>query len=351
MSARGNNINDDLLVKFITDQCSDDEVSLINLWLAESVENKNHYTKIEAAWILTRNSYPKLKFDSNQAWKNVSARMGNEKDIEKPIHIDLQKRRGNRKTIYYFSAIAAVLLIGVFISQFLFLEKNLSPIILTSTDGLLSETLKDGSEIALNAGSELSYPEDYNQESRTVSLKGEAFFDIKPNKTKPFIIKSEFGNIRVLGTSFNVLAHENSNFEVQVETGLVQLFTTSNDNKDTSSIFLKAGNSGIINYKTGALFKQEKKDPASLFWLNKQLNFNKTPLAEVFQLLEKYYPIHIDFNEIILSNCKLTVKFENESIDTILEVISATFNFEIEKSQSNQIKVLANDPDCPVENI
>lgn len=351
MSTRGKHIEDDLLVKFITDQCSDDENSLVKLWLVDSEENKTYFNKLKASWELSSKSYPKLKFDSNAAWEKVSAKIDENEIVEKTTVIDLPKRSGTNTTIFYFSAIAAALLIGVFISQFMFLDKTMNTTILVSTDGLITETLLDGSEIALNSGSELSYEEDFNDNSRTVTLKGEAFFEIKPDKNKPFIIKSEFGNIRVLGTSFNVLAHENSNFEVQVETGIVQLYTISKDNKDTSSIFLEAGNSGIINYKTGALFKYEKKDPASLFWLNKQLNFNKTPLMEVFHLLEKHYPITIDFDELVLANCKLTVKFENESIDSILQVIAATFNFEINKSQSNQIKVLANDPDCPVENI
>ncbi len=351
MSAKGRNIKDDLLVKFITGQCSVGEISEVEQWLAGSPENQNHFDELEATWVLSSKSYPDLHFDSKSAWNKVSEKID---EIEKPVQSlnpESPKRIGSRKSIYYFTAIAAALLIGVFISQTLFLDPIPKETIVASLDGKLSKILLDGSSISLNDGSEISYSDDFNENSRTVKLKGEAFFDIKPDKNKPFIIKSEFGNIRVLGTSFNVIARENSNFEVQVETGLVQLFTTSNENKDTSSIFLEAGNSGIINYQTGALLKVNKKDPASLFWLNKQLNFNKTPLSEVFNCLEKNYPINIDFDAKMLANCKLTVKFQDEDINTILQIISTTFNFEIETNKPNQIKVLANDPDCPSENI
>lgn len=351
MSVRGKNIEDDLLVKFITGECSHDEISEVNLWLAESSIHQKYFDNLEATWILSSKSFPKLNFDSKSAWAVVSEKVNEKENPVRTFNPESSKRSGSRKSIYYFTAIAAALLIGVFLAQTLFLEPQSEETIIASIDGQISRTLVDGSEISLNEGTEISYSEEFNENSRTVKLKGEAFFDIKPDKNKPFIINSEFGNIKVLGTSFNVVARENSNFEVQVETGFVQLFTISDDNKDTSSIFLEAGNSGIINYQTGVILKVDKKDPASLFWLNKQLNFNKTPLAEVFSCLEKNYSIDIDFDAQLLANCKLTVKFQNEDINTILQIISTTFNFEIETPQSNQIKVLANDPDCPVENI
>lgn len=351
MSKGSQHMDDDLLVKFISGQCSGEEISRVNQWLNEVPENQSYFDNLETTWILSESGKINYQFNSSIAWEKISKRIHDSgTEEEKPI-IELNQRRGNRNSIYYFTSIAAALLMGVFIYQAVFQEKILSTTLLVSTDGLMVKTLKDGSEISLNNESELSFLEDFNTETRTVELKGEAFFDIKPDKGKPFIIKSEIGNIRVLGTSFTVKAREDSDFEVQVETGLVQLFTTSNDSKDTNSLFLGPGTKGIINSQTGDIYPLTNNDPAALFWLNKQLNFNKTPLLEVFSILEEYYPVQIEFDEIALSNCKLTAKFKEDSLETILEVIGATFNFEIEKNNPNQIKVLANDPDCPVENI
>tara|TARA_R110002096_G_scaffold74101_2_gene175805 strand:+ start:56579 stop:57634 length:1056 start_codon:yes stop_codon:yes gene_type:complete len=351
MDKHHRHIEDHILVKVITGQGSEEEVSQVNLWLNETEENQNYYNELEITWILSAKNQKSPVFNSNEAWKKVEEKLIPKQDQHKVSPKYEVKSKKSKKTIYYISAIAAVLIVALFISQLLFIKETPPPTLIVSQETPISQTLTDGSKISLNEASQLSYLEDFNKENRTVVLQGEAFFDIKRDTKKPFIIKSSIGNIKVLGTSFNVRAHDNSNFEVHVETGLVQLFSLSKDNKDTNSIFLEAGSKGIINYQNGELYKFENKDPAALFWLNQKLDFNKTPLSEVFSILREKYNIEIEFDDRLISNCKLSAKFENDNIETIIEVISTTFNFEIEKSKANQIKVLANDPDCPAENI
>lgn len=88
-------------------------------------------------------------------------------------------------------------------------------------------TLSDGTQVWLNACSYLYYPAQFNKEERRVILKGEGYFDVTPNKEKPFIVETEQYNVEVLGTQFNVDAY-NEVFETALMKGSVRVMSKSN---------------------------------------------------------------------------------------------------------------------------
>jgi ferric-dicitrate binding protein FerR (iron transport regulator) len=87
---------------------------------------------------------------------------------------------------------------------------------------ILKDTLPDGSVITLNKNASLVYPEKFKGDTRSVSLTGEAFFEISPNKEKPFVIGVNDVMVKVVGTSFNIRSSRGTT-EVIVESGIVQV--------------------------------------------------------------------------------------------------------------------------------
>ncbi len=103
--------------------------------------------------------------------------------------------------------------------------------------------LPDGSTIFLNRNSQLSYRSNFNGRGRNVNLKGEAFFEIAPDATKPFIIDAGNARVRVVGTSFNVITRNSeSAVEVYVKTGKVLL----SDNSGSKELALDPGYIGTM---------------------------------------------------------------------------------------------------------
>lgn len=336
MSTTSGHIGDDILALYLLGEATEPQRTMVENWLAESEDNQKHLDQLEWVWQESENTYPKQKVDSKASWEKLNTRIEEFENVE-------TSKSTNWKV--YISRIAAILFLSISMYQvFDYLNKPEQKIQIASFE-VIQDTLSDGSTIALNVNSELSYPDEFDKDKRRVKLKGEAFFQIEKDKTRPFVIESGIGNIKVLGTSFNVVAREDEDMIVQVKTGLVQLFTI--ENKDTTSLFLKAGETGLINYKTHQLFKKDQEEPDALFWLNKQLNFNKTPLAQVFQILEKNYGIQFVVPENIIKNCKLTAQFENDDIETVIHVISTSFSFKIQKESINQIRVEGHESDCP----
>lgn len=331
-------IDEGLLVKYLLGETEAQENLLVEKWLDASDENRQHLELLKQVWGST--AEVSFEVDTDAALNKLSARIeADEQDVStsEPIVRSLKRPKWN------WAAAAVILaLVGLFGTFQMFFNGN--EVLVASEGMVLEQALPDGSSIALNGNSKLSYPKEFDGDTRKVELKGEAFFDIKPNAEKPFIIDAGAGEIKVLGTSFNVEAFENNDLKVHVVTGRVQL-SAPGQHKDSSMVILEAGNTGIISHQTGKVFKENPLYEDALFWLNKKLTFTKTPLPEVFQILEKNYGIHFSTYDNAVNSCLLTARFEGESISSILEVISATFNIQFD-IDDQRVQVTSQDNNC-----
>lgn len=178
--------------------------------------------------------------------------------------------------------------------------------------------LPDGSKITLNADSELSYPKTFNDSIREVTLIGEAFFDIKRDVTKPFIVNTNSIKIRVLGTSFNVKSYDkDKKVETTLVTGKVELI------KGKETPIVLAPSQKAVFHKTENKLEIEKvKSLDVVAWKDGTLIFDKTPLQEVVTDLERKYNTKIIINSKTLLNYEYTGTFDNLNIDDVLKLLT-----------------------------
>lgn len=332
------NITDALLMAYLLGEANERLINEVEDWLNDSEENVNYLDELERVWLETGDLNPKpVVVDIEKAWHNIENKVFN-KEISLPE---------SRKLSVNFYRIAAVILvlIGIF-GLYKIFDKDTIIQTLASNNLQITDTLSDGSIISLNKNSKLSFPEEFADENRSVILEGEAFFEIAHNPKQPFIIDADGeGFIQVVGTKFNVNTNsKNGDIEVFVEEGKVKLFNVSENTTDTFSLFLVAGEKGIISKSTGKPEKLEKSDENKndLYWKTKTLNFNKTNLTDAAKTLESIFDVKIELSE-NTKNLPLTATFEGDSIDRILEVIKITFNLNITKNnQTYKIDVIEN---------
>ena len=130
----------------------------------------------------------------------------------------------------------------------------------------LRVTLPDGSSVILNRNTRLSYRSNFGRSGRNVSLDGEAFFEITPDKSNAFTVDAGKAMIKVLGTSFNVITNnDESAVEVFVETGHVMLY----DESGSQNIMLDPGFVGTLSQKSSK--KKLNDNPNYMAW-NKGLS-------------------------------------------------------------------------------
>ena len=178
--------------------------------------------------------------------------------------------------------------------------------------------MPDGSGVFLNKKTELAYSYDKKEKSHVVKLTGEAYFNIQHEDDKKFIIDAAGVFIRDIGTSFNVKAYPDDNtVEVVVEEGKIMFYTDTD-----SGIYLSAKGKGIYN-KTTKTFTIEQPEENVLAYKTKFFSFSNTDLRTAVDALNNVYDKKIVLGE-NLSNCRLTVSFNQEDIDEIAAVMAET---------------------------
>jgi ferric-dicitrate binding protein FerR (iron transport regulator) len=198
--------------------------------------------------------------------------------------------------------------------------------------------LPDGTLVSLNTNTRISYPKKFEGNIREVSIEGEAFFDVKPNKNKPFVIHAGKAQIKVLGTSFCVNAYpEAKEVEVIVQTGKVQVMNKAAEPAQTNELILVPGDKGTLVYASNTLQKTTNQDLNFIAWKTRNLIFKATSLNEVIRNLEKMYNVKISLADPKLNELLLTAQFNNYPLDFILKVIENTFHLEVQEAKGQYV--------------
>jgi len=275
------------------------------------------------------------KYPADQAWNKVESRIHN----QAPTSTIFRKLIAN--PIFRIAAaiiFAALLLVSGYetIYRPAATHKLLE---ISATDQVLKTfTLPDGTLVSLNTNTKLQFPKRFGRKTREVAIEGEAFFEVKPNKNKPFIIHAGKAQIKVLGTSFNVSAYpETKSVEVIVETGKVQVVNKTTETILTNELILTPGDKGTLVYSSNSLLKTTNQDPNFLAWKTHNLIFKATSLAEVIGNLEEVYKVNIRLADSKLNGLLLTAQFNDYSLDFILKVIETTFQIEAQKVNGQYI--------------
>ena len=227
-------------------------------------------------------------------------------------------------------------------------SKVKAPLVAATEKGNRTQlTLPDGSEVWLNSGSKLNYEKINGGNNREVYLTGEAYFKVKRNTARPFIIHTSTIDIKVLGTEFNVRAYPD---DARVETSLIHGSVQVNLKHDPSQQFVLKPNEKLVLYKTteqGALRSKAGKpalaapkvaiEPVSYLqgatvavetdWMRNLLSFNDETFEDVARKLERWYNVDIEFGNDRLKQERLIGSFENETLLQAMEALKFTTRF------------------------
>jgi ferric-dicitrate binding protein FerR (iron transport regulator) len=265
------------------------------------------------------------KVDVDKAWNNVYSRIQEEEirtaNYEKTIPV---------RSRFLQIAASLILLAGLGAMTYYFADSGLvtRKITVTASEDQrnISIDLPDGSHVFLNRNSRLTYPSGFRKDSRMVKLTGEAYFDIAPDASKPFIIDAGKANVRVVGTSFNVITENTeSSVEVYVKTGKVLL----SDKTGEKSLILDPGFVGRLNSES--LIKSVNTDPNYLSWNTGRLVYKNQKLEVVFKDLKKVYNMDIVADDPSIPQNPWTSPIDYQPQDRIIQMICLSFNLNYTK--------------------
>ena len=310
-------MNTELLLKYVYGNCTDQEKETITNWLDADTENMKEFLSLRKLRDITIwNAYPVTEI-SDKAEEKKSIWSG------KRIYFEVLK-------------IAAVLLVAIFVSRYIFPQPKPENMIVMQTIHVPAGQrakiiLVDGTKVWLNAKTTFTFPNYFSESSRNVTLNGEGFFDVSSNKHKPFIVKTEKYDIKVLGTKFNLMAYSGKGI---FETSLLEGSLEVNNSGAPKGIFIKP-NERIFEERN-QLVKSPIMHMNHFLWKDGIISFNNESFTDIVNKLELYFDLKIEVkNEKILTyHC--TGKFRTkEGVEHILRVLQLSNRFSFKTDDKN----------------
>ena len=199
--------------------------------------------------------------------------------------------------------------------------------------------LADGTNVMLNAESELTFPSEFDTDRREVFLKGEAFFQVTHNEKAPFIVHTDQLDVQVLGTTFNVSGYNNENMlKVTLVEGSIRI------HQQGDSVKIRPNEQ--YNYNKNTREKRVQTVDTELFtsWVNDEYIFKDTTLDEIFNRINHWYMFDVTYESPSLKEKRFFLTIGRDaSLDQIIQIINSTEEVCIEK-KDNHI-VVKNIPD------
>jgi len=300
-----------LLPKIFAGEASPEEIRQVEDWLSASSANRAEYDAVLKLWDITEAASEPGDIDIDQEWKKIESAIN-------------QAHSKNFTLIRYLQIAASVIMISSL--AFFGLKFAGTKAEKASSGRISSIVLPDGSTVFLNAGSKVTYKKGFGIMHRNLSLKGEAFFEVKKNAVLPFLISTGDAFVRVTGTKFNVKAYRNQkNIKVTVTEGRVVFY---NAGHSAEELILGVGETGIYHRNNQLMKKEFLQDLNDIAWKTRILDFHNAPLDEVAEILMDTYHKKVEI-EPALEHCTVTVRFENQELDAVLSVLRSTLNLEL----------------------
>jgi transmembrane sensor len=307
-----------MLVKYLLREASPAEEQAVRSWIDADASHKKYFEQFRLIWDSSKQLALQSTVDENKAW-------------EKFRHRTIATQKPRKMFAWTRIAAAIVVLLGIGLVGYLLINRQTPPkdVSLASLDNTLRDTLPDGTQLILNKRSTLAYPDRFTGDKREVTLSGEAFFDVSPDKEKPFIIQARDVKVVVVGTSFNIKEQTDST-EVIVETGIVQVIHR------TDTVELRAGESITIAADGEPGTKQKVTDKLYNYYRSREFVCDETPLWKLVEVVNEAYNTQIIIANDAIRHLTISTTFNNESLDQVLNVISLTFNITVIK-KDNQV--------------
>jgi transmembrane sensor len=320
---------DQLIANRLLETISEEENVFLDDWIGQSIENRRLYSEQKRLWNLFEIHRKVQNIDERKAYQKISNQIFSRKKLN---------------ALGWIQRVAAILLLPVIVaSVFYFYSEKHSHNQFSSVYNTVetplgmrsSLTLPDGTKVWLNAGSSIRYPVLFADDSRKISLTGEAYFEVKKDKNWPFVVSTKNMNVMVTGTTFNCNAYPEND---QVQTVLVEGQVTLANQSATELATMNPGELAIFNNDNQQITKTKTDLQKYIAWKSGKLMFRDDKMHKVVEKLERWYNVEFEIEDPEIANYVYTATFINESLDQVLKMLTLSAPIRYTISERNKLE-------------
>ena len=312
----------ELIARYLNEEMDKAEMTAFEKQFLGIPENDLLVSELKKQWKMAEQYREELTPDPRKAWKKLYERLEEENLLTRVS----ESKRIASGFILRMAAVALILAGSAVVLYYSLRPGSGPPMenIITGSDAkTLVRTLPDGSVIYLAQNTSFSFPKEFNSAGRNVELKGEAFFDIARDESKPFRIETDEAIIQVLGTAFTVKTKNGSQFELLVERGKVKVTSRS----DPSQVSLVIAGEKITS-DGHSLVKTLQLPSDSRYWYKNHMHFKDETLQNIILVLNRNFSTNFVVSGKDVGNRRLTVTFSNESVETMTQLLCLPLNLQ-----------------------
>ncbi len=308
---------DNLIIKYLSKDITLEEEECLLEWLELSEKNKQYFRSLKDIIDLER-----LDADRNES--QVESQWNKLLRILQPSSLRPNKSKYFINNLLSYAAVFILALLSYHLIHLLRSEKEDNLIVETRIETGIGDRSKiflpDGSVVWINACSSISYDNKFGADTRKVYLKGEAFFDIKTDSLKPFLVHTDIFTYRVTGTSFNVYSFDDEN---EKSIALIEGSVTIEYNNNKEKLY--PGEIFIYDKTTETISRKRINTDSFSSWRYGGLVFDEMTFEDLTRRLERAFNVKFVFENKKIKTELFNGSFRNyESLDTILKVISTS---------------------------
>ncbi|WP_352421910.1 FecR domain-containing protein [Proteiniphilum sp.] len=259
---------------------------------------------------LSENLRKQKEIDSDKAWTQLSRKI---------TFLSFRVKAWN------ITRTAAVILLPLFLLHQYVIQPNLKitppeMITLVSAPGMVTKAvLPDGSEVWLNAQSELTYPQRFTGKERTVQVSGEAYFKVVADKKNRFnVVMPDDITVSAFGTEFNIHAYNDEpGYHVTLARGNIEVAATRSMKKET----LAVGQKAVLMPETGEMNIVQADTYVETAWVDGKMVFRREKLETIAQKLSRKFGVVILLEGEALKDYEYTATFTDETLEDVLDLL------------------------------
>ena len=315
---------DILIIVYLNGEATSEQQEQLLHWLEKSEENKCYFRSMKDVYDLGHIESDIQRSELKMQWA---------KFLDSILPVRQTKRR--QFPVYYLLRYVAVFIIGLVCMQVYWQltdrkeEKNYLTKIETGVGERSKITLPDSSTVWVNSCSSISYDNTFGHKVRAVKMKGEAFFNVKKDKTHPFLVQTDKLTFRVTGTSFNVYSFE---VDGEVSIALIEGAVTVEHNAGSEN--LCPGDLFIYDKSDGTVERKKIRNNSYTSWRYGEMFLENMTFEDLTRRLERSFNVKFKFENPVVKQESFNGSFRKyESLETILKVIETSIpvKFRIDK--------------------